>query len=107
MSDISLSVLDQGETWTDATGTTHRIAEMEARYCRNIVAFLQRQVDQITWVAGLAIVGVGLPDEHTDAYLSVTAGIDAELERMHSDPAAWLNDKPLIKALLARAGQGD
>lgn len=107
MSHIDLSVLNQDETWTDATGTVHQIADMEARYCRNVIAFLQRRVDEITWVVGLSIARAGLPDEHTQAYLDVTESIDREYDRIHDDPLAWLNDKPLIKALQQRAEQGD
>jgi hypothetical protein len=107
VNDIDLSVLDQAETWTDALGIEHRIADMEARYCRNVIAFLQRRADEITLVVGLSLCNVRLPDEATQAYLSVTAGIDAEIERMSADPVAWLNTKPLIKALQRRADKGD
>lgn len=107
MSELDLSVLNQGETWTDATGAVHQIAAMEPRYCRNVIAFLQRRVDEITWVVGLSLARTQLPDEATQAYLAVTASIDREYERMGADPLAWLNDKPLIKALQQRANQGD
>lgn len=107
MSEIDLSVINQGETWTDANGDTHQIADMEPRYCRNVIAFLQRRVDEITWVVGLSMARTRLPDEDTQAYLDVTASIDREYDRMHDDPIAWLNDKPLIKALQQRANQGD
>lgn len=107
MSDISIDVLNQGETWTDAAGTVHRIADMEAQYCRNVIAFLERRIDEITWVAGLSLAHSCLPVEDTQAYLSVTAAIDEEIERMHTDPLAWLANKPLIKALRQRAEQED
>lgn len=107
MSDIDLDDLDQGETWTDAAGVVHRIANMEPRYCLNVVAFLRRRVDEITFTVGFSLARIGLPDEATQAYLSVTSAIDAEYERMTADPIGWLNDKPLIKALRQRAEQGD
>lgn len=107
MSEIDLPVINQGETWTDASGITHQIADMEPRYCRNVIAFLQRRVDEITWVVGLSMARTRLPDEDTQAYLDVTASIDREYDRMADDPIAWLNDKPLIKALQQRADQGD
>ena len=107
MSNIDLSVLSQGTTWTDATGAVHQIADMEPPYCRNVVAFLERRVDEITFALGLSMARTCLPDEDTQAYLDVTASIDREYERMADNPLAWLNDQPLLKALRVRAAQGD
>lgn len=107
MSSLDPSVLNQTETWTDATGAVHQVACMEPRYCRNVIAFLQRRVDEIAFTVGLSMARIGLPDEDTQAYLAVTASIDREYDRMTDDPIAWLNDKPLIKALQQRADQGE
>lgn len=107
MSDINLSILNQDTTWTDASGTVHQIADMEPRYCRNVVAFLERRVDQIAILRSLSMTRTRLPDEDTQAYLDVTGSIDREYERMADDPLAWLNDQPLLKALRVRATQGD
>ncbi|MEV7470441.1 hypothetical protein AB0O20_28650 [Streptomyces kronopolitis] len=100
-------ILQQAETWTDRNGIEHRLDDMEPRYCGNVVAFLHRQAEQIAFHVALGLATCSLPDEDTQAYLSVTASIDEETDRIMRDPAAWLLDTPLIKALLKRAGQGD
>jgi hypothetical protein len=96
-------LLNQSEVWTDRHGVDHRLADMEPRYCQNVVGFLLRQADQVAFYVGFALASVGLPDEDTQAYLHVTAEIDAETERMLTSPSGWLIEKPLIKALLQRA----
>lgn len=107
MTEIPLTVLDQDETWIDAAGTVHQIADMDASYCRNVIAFLQRRADEIAVVRGLTLANCRLPDEDSAAYLIVTESIDRETELLFADPAAWLNAKQLIKALRKRAQQGD
>jgi hypothetical protein len=80
---------------------------MAPGYCRNVVAFLQRRVDEITLAAVVRLISTRLPDEATQAYLIVTESLDSELRRLGADPLGWLNDKPLIKALQQRAAKGD
>lgn len=106
MNEIRLDVLDQVETWTDATGVEHRLAEMDASYCRNVAAFLERRAPELTDLAALQLLRASLPGEATQAYLSVTKSLDDELDRLASDPVGWLNDKPLLRALRARANEG-
>lgn len=106
MNEIQLDVLDQAETWTDATGVEHRLAEMEARYCSNVAAFLERRALELAELAALQLLRISLPDEATQAYLSVTKSLDDELDRLAADPVGWLNEKPLLRALRARANEG-
>lgn len=101
-----LESLDQDEFWTDGQGHTHRIAQMEPRYCRNVIAFLQRRADELADAYGLLLMTIGLPGESTQAYLSVTDGISAEMEVM-ADPIGWLNEKPLLQALQHQVGQDE
>jgi uncharacterized protein HemY len=105
VNEIKLDVLDQTETWTDATGAVHQLSEMEARYCRNVVAFLERHAPELAELSALQLLRCSLPDEATQAYLSVTESLDNELRRLAGDPVGWLNNKPLLKALRARAGK--
>jgi uncharacterized protein YaeQ len=107
VSDIDLAVLDQDETWTDAAGTVHRISDMEARYCRNVIAFLRRRAEEIAFVRGETLCDVRLPDQDTHAYDAVAASLDEELRRLATDPVGWLNARPLIKALQQQADKGD
>ncbi|WP_030798880.1 hypothetical protein [Streptomyces sp. NRRL S-337] len=100
-------LLQQAEIWTDRHGVEHRLDEMEPRYCGNVAAFLLRQADQIAFHVALGLARCSLPDENTQAYLSVTASIDEETDRIMRDPSAWLLTTPLITALLKRAEQGD
>jgi hypothetical protein len=103
VSDIDIHVIDQAETWTDINGIEHRLADMEPRYCRNVAAFLMRRADEIAFRYGLMLARVPLPDMDTVAFDIVDADIGRETE-LFVDPAAWLADKPLLKALRERAG---
>jgi hypothetical protein len=105
MPDILLEVLDQDQTWTDVHGTVHQISDMEPRYCRNVAAFLRRRADEIGEVRMWTMTCISLPDECSQAYLSVTDDIDREMARITSDPVSWLNQQPLLVALERRGNE--
>ncbi|MFE2723861.1 hypothetical protein [Kitasatospora sp. NPDC059327] len=100
-------VLDQETWWVDRHGDRHRITEMELRYCRNIIAFLERQAEDIADVYAYNLTIVGLPPEHTHAWDEVNDSIGSEMAAMGRDPLRWLRSKPLLVALRRRLGEGD
>ncbi|MBX7464893.1 hypothetical protein [Streptomyces sp. NPDC057910] len=100
-------LLHQADVWTDRHGVTHRITDMEPRYCGNVVGFLMRQADQVAFQLTFRATLMRLPDEDTQAFLDVSEYLDAELDRILAAPGAWLIDTPLVRALLARAEQGE
>ncbi|GAA2842553.1 hypothetical protein ACFQ0M_48325 [Kitasatospora aburaviensis] len=96
-------LLEQEVWWVDRMGIRHRIADMEPRYCRNVIAFLQRQADDIADTYAYNLTAVGLPPEDTQAWDDVNDAISDELCASAADPVAWLNAKPLLVALRRQA----
>jgi hypothetical protein len=95
-------VLDQAEVWIDKNEVEHRIEEMPGRYALSVYNWLRSRANQIGFHYGVRLAGMSLPDEDTVAYLHVTEAIDREQHRIGENPEAWLVDKPLMRALLAR-----
>lgn len=102
MDTMSLSVLDQQDTWTDREGVQHRIADMEPRYCRNVYGFLMRQADALAGAYGWYLCSTPMPDADTAAFDHVMDAFDHEMDQMRAHPEAWLSGKPLLRALRAR-----
>lgn len=100
-----VDLLDQEEIWVDRAGVEHEIAEMEPRYCANVVRFLLRQAEAIAHADSMAILSVRMPDFDTIAYDDVMSGIGVD-EAAKADPVRWLQDKPLLRALRARLSGG-
>lgn len=94
---IFLSILDQGETWIDASGFMWKITGMEPRHCRNVINMLHRRADELAFAAGLGMLSGIQPsgDVAQDCF-------DRELEELQSDPSRWLDGTELIKALRRR-----
>lgn len=90
------------ETWTDASGREHRIADMEIRYCRNVVAFLERRAVALAQASALDVFHMPLPAEDTAAFDAVWSDLEREWDMQDHNPVGWLNEKPLLKALRYR-----
>lgn len=101
MPGITIKTLFQGETWTDATGTEHRIDEMSARYCRNVIAFLDRQAQRIAFAVGFAMASGPQPtgEAANDCFDAAMADLD--------DPVRWLHGTTLVEALRRQADNPD
>ncbi|QNJ57658.1 hypothetical protein SEA_KEANU_53 [Streptomyces phage Keanu] len=95
-------LLDQADVWVDKNEVTHQIETMDGRYALNVYNWLKSRSMQIGFRYGLHLAGMRLPDEDTVAYLHVTEAIDREQERIADDSEAWIKDKPLMRALIAR-----
>lgn len=95
-------LLDQSVIWTDKEGVDHDIEQMSGRYALNVYNWLKSRAMQIGFHYGIHLAGTRLPDEDTVAYLHVTEAIDREQERIADNPEAWIKDKPLMRALIAR-----
>lgn len=97
----------QGEVWRDKAGVEHRVADMEPRYCRNVVRFIEQRARLITELAAYGQLiehghyverfGIG---EHAE--LAVEAGFEQEWAEQLSDPVGWLHRQPLVEALEQR-----
>lgn len=98
-------LLDQAEIWIDGSGDEHEIAEMEPRYCANVVRFLARLAPQLAAADSLAMLSVRMPGAHTQAFDEVACDMADGFQRKATDPIGWLNDTPLMVALRARAGE--
>lgn len=95
-------LLDQGDRWVDKNEVTHQIETMDGRYALNVYNWIKSRAEQIGFHYALNLAGTRLPDEDTVAYLHVTEAIDREQERISEDAEAWIKDKPLMRALIAR-----
>lgn len=96
------AILDQAEVWVDKEGKEHRIAEMTGRYCLNVYSYLKSRAPVVGFRYGLYLISLPMPPEDSAAYDDVDAAVTREQERIGADPRAWLLDKPLMRALLAR-----
>lgn len=98
-------LLQQDKVWIDRTDIEHQIADMEPRYCANVVRFLQRQHNQIGDAALLDMAFLPMPREDTAAFDAVDQAIQAEQCDILSDSLKWLNETPLLVGLSKRAGE--
>lgn len=96
------AILDQAEVWVDKEGTEHRITEMSGRYCLNVYNYLKSKAQVVGFRYGLYLISLPMPPEDSAAFDDVEAAMDREQHRIGTDPRAWLLDKPLMRALLAR-----
>lgn len=97
--------LQQDRIWVDKEKVEHQVAEMGPRHCANVVRFLDRQAQQLAAQSALELACIPLPDSDTQAFLSVTADLDREVEQMFRDPAGWLRSTPLMTVLKNRAAE--
>lgn len=89
-----LETLEQEEMWYGQDGFPYRVAEMELSHVVNVLAFLRRRAIQLA----------AQRDWHDlrDAAFTYENGrpIDVHIENsVGDDPAAWLERRPLVKAL--------
>lgn len=96
------AILDQAEVWVDKEGTEHRITEMSGRYALNVYNYLKSRAPVVGFRYGLYLISLPMPPEESAAFDDVEASIEREQHRIGTDPRAWLLDKPLMRALLAR-----
>lgn len=86
-------VLEQSEWWVNGQGEAIRVADMDERYRRTVVAFLARKGEMLRWSWALMYARMlPLDDDVADELL------DAE-QSMPFDQ--WLHTRPLVKALLS------
>lgn len=95
-------LIDQAEVWVDKNEVRHPIETMDGRYALNVYNWLKSRAMQIGFHYAIGLAGTRLPDEDTVAFLHVTDAIEREQERISNDPEAWIKDKPLMRALIAR-----
>lgn len=99
---MECNALNQGEVWCNARGEELRVDQLDQGYAGNILNFLRLRADVIAnsyahWLT------FGIPMPVSDAiYHEVEASIEQELDEMTDSATAWLNNKPLLRALQAR-----
>lgn len=99
---MEMQVLDQAEAWTDKNGVAHPIEGMDGRYALNVYNYLKAKAQVIGFHYGMYLATIRLPDPDVAAYDHVMDAIDSEHHRIGENPIAWLQDKPLMRALIAR-----
>lgn len=99
---MDMAILNQGNTWTDKEGVEHPIEDMSGRYALNVYNYLLSKAQVIGFRYGLFLASMNLPDSDTVAYDHVMDDIDREHHKIGENPRAWLKDKPLMRALIAR-----
>lgn len=90
--------LYQSEYWHDASGTPHVIDDMNLRYVDNIINYLKNRASQLKESQMWEFITGPQPrgDMACDA-------LDAAFHQMEmTDPIDWLNETPLMEALLER-----
>lgn len=95
-------LLDQADVWVDKNEVTHQIETMDGRYALNVYNWIKSRAQHIGFRYAVHLAGIRLPDEATVAYLHVTDAIDREQKRIADNAEAWIKDKPLMRALIAR-----
>lgn len=100
-SDDWAAVLDQDEYWVDASGTRLDLDEMDVDHCINVARWILRALPRLaerdTWRMAMGPGPTG--DVACDSF---DREMD-QLERIVTDPAAWADEMPLMKALKRRA----
>jgi hypothetical protein len=96
----AIELLGQREIWVDTHGSTHRIQDMDRRYCENVYGYLLRN--------GRAIaeqtyhrVAFG-PQPNGEVACDTVDAILEELLDATQNPDRWLMDRPLMQALAER-----
>lgn len=83
-------LLAQGDVWVSKGGAEHRIADMDADYCGNVIRFLERRADTLALDHALFAPNVPVSE------------IVPETREAIADPARWLANQPLMVALRKR-----
>lgn len=89
-------LIAQGEYWVGKEGQV-RIAEMDGRYCKNVLDHLLRNAE---WVLrGVqAAVEESPPPLDDEAAMERYASAKKRVREAESDPQAWIADSPLVIA---------
>lgn len=87
-----IETLEQEELWYGQDGRPYRVVEMETSHVVNVLAFLRRRADDLVRHEAWYEVNRAPLDEQR-AILERWRGV------IQDDPAAWLERRPLIKAL--------
>jgi len=87
-----IETLEQEEMWYGQDGRPYRVTEMETSHVVNVLAFLRRRADDLA--------------RHAAWYEVSHAPLSRQLEiidrwrgELGDDPVAWLERRPLVKAL--------
>jgi hypothetical protein len=99
------TLLHQDKVWIDREEVEHRIADMEPRYCANVVRFLQRQHDRLGSAALFEMTFMAMPNMDTAAFDSLDRATEAVQDEILGDSLKWLNETPLMVALAKRAAE--
>lgn len=92
-------LLDDGKWWTDRDGTTHVIELMERRHAANVVRMFERRAESLHDGECAMMVLIREPNGQQAAW-----DFEDEVSRLHEmKPLEWLRERPLMRALIARA----
>lgn len=93
-------LLGQADIWIDGSGRTHQIAEMDLRYCENVLAHLLRRAGDIVNDLYRQILRGPVPNGEMAA--DALDAISEELADAAADPIPWIRRQPLVQALEER-----
>jgi hypothetical protein len=88
--------LDQDETWTDSSGTTWRLEDMEPSHRQNLLAWFHRNAARLQAEDESAWLGGSLPSVGTVAFDMVMGDVMSGLGMTAQE---WLEEQPLIERL--------
>lgn len=102
---IAIPTLYQSEEWIKRDGTRLRVADMNRDHILNILAFLERKVDDLALADTFYWARMSLPSEDTMAWVSITSEIDRQAELKNKSVLTWLGELPLVRAFQARLAE--
>lgn len=92
--------LKQAEGWTDSEGRWHPVESMSPRYCATVVRFLERRARWLHDGECSEALFMPTPNGEQASYEWEDA-----MHVLHAqDPVEWLHEQPLVRVLVARAG---
>lgn len=92
-------LLDDGRWWTDREGRTHEIAVMDRRHAANVVRLFERRAESLHDGECAMMVLLRQPNGEQAMW-----DFEDEVARLYeTEPLEWLRERPLMRALIARA----
>ena len=95
-------VFGQHQVWVDYWGNEHEIETMPLEYVRNVIGFCRRQAWRILVFAFLDALEACITARADEGEANAAVAELEALVEASSDPGAWLEQTPLLRALRRR-----
>ncbi|AXH66350.1 hypothetical protein SEA_SATIS_191 [Streptomyces phage Satis] len=96
----AIELLGQEDVWVDTNGTTHRLQDMDRRYCENVYGYLLRNSRALAEQTYHRVAGGPQPNGEM-ACDAVDAILEELLDAIENSDR-WMMERPLMQALARR-----